>query len=279
MIILEPQGGLANRMRVIASGIWLKEILNRELVVIWNENYEVNCPYDLLFEPSSLFSVARKPLKYRYIRSTYGVSQLAKFNAVVINSLIRAGHLLKEKDFHEYIWPGKIDILEIVKSHKKIYIQTCQAFGDQTLGLSRLMPCTDVQQKIDEICKNFNDFTIGVHIRRTDHQQAIKYSPIELFINKMNAEIDLQTDSVFFLCTDDVEVENELKAIFKEKIIAYPKEFSRQNVTGMQDAMIDLFCLSKTKKILGSFWSSFSEIASALNHTPLEVLKVSTTVA
>ena len=41
MITLEPLGGLANRMRVIASGLWLMKESNQELEVIWNLNEEV----------------------------------------------------------------------------------------------------------------------------------------------------------------------------------------------------------------------------------------------
>jgi hypothetical protein len=36
----------------------------------------------------------------------------------------------------------------------------------------------------------------------------------------------------------------------------------RSEPAGVQDALIDLYCLAKTQKILGSFHSSFSEEAA-----------------
>jgi hypothetical protein len=50
MIILEPLGGLANRMRVIASGLAVVRESNHKLEVIWNLNKELNCNFDLLFK-------------------------------------------------------------------------------------------------------------------------------------------------------------------------------------------------------------------------------------
>ena len=38
----------------------------------------------------------------------------------------------------------------------------------------------------------------------------------------------------------------------------------RDSQEGMNDAVIDLYCLSYCKKIIGSYWSSFSETAAAL---------------
>ncbi|MBK0377763.1 O-fucosyltransferase family protein [Mucilaginibacter segetis] len=90
----------------------------------------------------------------------------------------------------------------------------------------------------------------------------------------MKLETARNANVQFFLTTDDASVEHTLKEIFKERIISHPKELSRQTVLGMQDAVSDIFTLSNTNKILGSYWSSFSEVASFIRGAELEVIKI-----
>lgn len=42
----------------------------------------------------------------------------------------------------------------------------------------------------------------------------------------------------------------------------------RNSVQGMHDAMIDLFSLAATDKILGSYWSSFTDVAASMRGIP-----------
>ncbi len=51
-------------------------------------------------------------------------------------------------------------------------------------------PNEEVQRLIDERTADFTPNTIGIHIRRTDHQQAIDESPIELFFEAIDKELE-----------------------------------------------------------------------------------------
>lgn len=75
------------------------------------------------------------------------------------------------------------------------------------------------------------------------------------------------------MATDDLETENELIEKFTYKIITYKKELSRNTKKGIIDALIDLYCLSKTKYIFGSYWSSFSDIASRIGKIEVVTIK------
>ena len=105
--------------------------------------------------------------------------------------------------------------------------------------------------------------------------ESIKGSPLEGFIEAMSRDLIADSETNFFLATDDAEVEKVLIKRFPGKIITYKKVYSRQEVKGVQDAMVDLYCLSRTNKIYGSFYSSFSEIASRIENIPLEIIKKS----
>lgn len=48
---------------------------------------------------------------------------------------------------------------------------------------------------------------------------------------------------------------------------------SRNSVAGMVDGAIDLYCLAATRRIIGSYWNSYSEIAAELGGIDLEIVK------
>ena len=58
---------------------------------------------------------------------------------------------------------------------------------------------------------------------------------------------------------------------FPEEIIVYKKELSREKEEGIKDALVDMLCLSKTSRIIGSFWSSFSEVSAEIGRIPLTI--------
>lgn len=110
-----------------------------------------------------------------------------------------------------------------------------------------------------ELIVNEDEEYIGVHIRRTDHTTAIEHSKFETFVLMMQEKIKENMNTLFFLATDDKEVEYELKKIFGDRIVTQTDKFwGRDTEEGMESAIIDLLCLSKCKMIIGSYASGFS---------------------
>ena len=66
--------------------------------------------------------------------------------------------------------------------------------------------------------------------------------------------------------------QEELKQYFPaEKLIVYEeKVLDRDSKAGIQDALVDMLCLSKCQKILGSYQSTFSLIPSIMGNVELE---------
>jgi hypothetical protein len=273
MIVVEPLGGLTNRLRLIASAIWLKEKTADRLVVIWNENFELNCPYHLLFEVQDAFLVRNRRKTDGLIQSFNQTTGIKKFIIKATNKLLGINNCISEADFQQLVWPGKLDIYETTLRYRNLYVRACQEFGDNSSALKQFRPVPDLRRKIDDIVRDFGANTIGVHVRRTDHEMSISNSPIDIFIEKMREEVIKNAGTNFFLCTDDAQEEKILIKEFGDKIIVYKKEINRQSITGMQDAVVDLYCLSKTSKILGSYWSSFSETAAKMNDRPLITIR------
>ncbi len=260
-------------MRVIASGIWLKDQLKTSLVVVWNENDELNCPFEKLFNPIQGVMVTNKPSKYVHLKRTNQPKSLARLKAKIINKLFGINYCIQELDFHELIWQGKLDILKIASQNKTVYIQTCQEFGDNLYAFKYFKPISPMLAAIQKLTANFNARTIGVHIRRTDNINSVQHSPLSLFINAMQNAINLQRNTLFYLSSDDPEVKAALIDTFGQQIITHTNKTDRRSTQGIQDALLDMYCLAATNKIFGSYWSSFSDIAARIKGIELEVMK------
>jgi hypothetical protein len=267
LIFLEPIGGLANRIRVIATAISLSKKLNKKLFIVWNENYELNCPFKKLFEPIENVNFVEKRRIDRFIKRSVQNSINAKNKAKLINAFFGIDYCLTDED-HPFN-----DLYERLISYKNIYIKTCQRLNEDTNWFKVFKPINIIEDKIGLLTNKFTNNTVGIQIRRTDNIYAIEESPLKLFIKKMDELIALNPSVVFFLTTDDLNVESELKSLYEGRVISHQKELSRTTQIGIQDAVADLFTLSKTNLILGSYWSSFSEVAAWIGHTSLQIIK------
>ena len=125
------------------------------------------------------------------------------------------------------------------------------------------VPTASLTKRIDAIAKDFGEHAVGVHIRRTDNTWAIANSKSDEFSVAIRKELEQFPDAKFYIATDDITEEERLRKEFGNAIVSNTsKTLARDSVEGMHDALIDLFCLSRTKKIFGSFYSSFTDIAA-----------------
>lgn len=131
----------------------------------------------------------------------------------------------------------------------------------------RLRPCPEIVARVERIASTFDIYTIGVHIRRTDHLDAIGGSPLRAFVRRMESTVNDNSRTNFFLATDCPNVQSTMRQQFEDRIVVSPpshqsnkpNELScRATVRGMQDALVELLLLARTSHILGSYLSSFS---------------------
>ena len=88
----------------------------------------------------------------------------------------------------------------------------------------------------------------------------------------MNALLEELPTVKFYISTDSQEVFDILKNIYGKKIFSGTSQRTRNTTEGIIFALIDLYCLSQSKKILGSFYSSFSQMAAKMGNVPLEII-------
>lgn len=271
MITVRPVGGLGNRMRVIDSAVALGKRLNRPVRVIWERNRDLNCRFDRLFRPSGDFAVMETG--YRSDRHPARLSVKFFYGTALGRKLIRLFRrgFFFDTDLQEL--PENPELIERMRRCRQVRLVTWNRFMPEDSLAEHFVPAAPLQERIDEFARRIGPHTVGVHIRRTDNRKASAQSPLELFAEAMRREIYAEPRADFFIATDSPATEKQLETEFPGKILLRPKELSRESEQGVQDALVDLFCLSRTRKIYGSYWSSFSETAAALSGIELVILR------
>lgn len=262
-IVINPIAGLCNRMRFISSAIYVGYESNRKIVINWNKANNCAFEFEDLFEPINLPNVRFcKNVAEKILYRTDGPKTFNCF------TLLR--NILGYQQFCNYDYDREeIGIEKIIKPTKDVYIQSFFSVS-RHYSLSKIFkPISEVQSKINKVTAKFNSYTIGIHIRRTDHKDAIAFSSISDYEKMMMREVKSCSSTNFYLATDDEDVKHSLMKKFGDKIICYSAPLTRESVEGMKAALVDLYCLSKTTKIYGSKGSSYSEIAAELGNIDL----------
>ncbi|MGD2035593.1 MAG: hypothetical protein PVF73_11085 [Bacteroidales bacterium] len=275
MITLHTYGGLGNRIRSIDSLLAITAQHKREITVIWERTYILNCKFsDLFILPDFVHMIEKassnSPLGMKVIN---GYRKIMRMLGVRIPS--GYDKYIFEDDLKK-LKTGDYDFTDFL-NYDSLFIETQHRFYSNGNDFALFRPVSGIENRVKKISEKFTKNTVGLHIRRTDNKLSIENSPLELFISAMNDELEANSGTVFFLATDSSDVEKELNDLFPGKIITQQnKELSRNSEQGIQDALVDMLCLSRTKKIYGSFWSSFSEIAAAFGKIDLKIISKAT---
>jgi len=274
-IILE--GGLGNRMRVAAAAYAMARTTGLPFRVLWTSQWGMRCRFDELFKEGGAVSsfILRDASgfeRFLFARPTWKNLYLPRLlQRLCFRRIILAPKVwyLNKEGFDYESWFRQGGTLMTA------YRDFCPWTVDDLRRL--FIPNDMVQRLIDERCKDFTDCTIGIHIRRTDHQQAIDESPLELFTEAIDKEIanaqDATQRTMIYLATDDEATKVALRQRYGNRVITAPTEATRDSTDGIRDALVELYALSRTKKIYGSAGSTFSPIAACLGNVPIAILQ------
>jgi hypothetical protein len=279
-LVIEPVGGLCNRIFVLNSALEISKKCDVELTILWWNRADCGCDFqDVLIAPEGIRVINKK-------RSPFGTKKLLKEKKWK-DSFIAMFEELNYKNYQ--FWssfrriPGDLtfhlydnelcDLLHKYFTNKnKVYLEECMLqYGS----------CVDLFPFSDEVYKKAKNIKYeigkrryyGLHIRRTDHVYAIQNSPTELFVNEVEKHLKKEPDCMFFLATDDKKVENFFREQYPNNIIYIPdKAYGRNGVFAIQDAALDLLLLSQSEKIYGSVASTFSIMAAAMGKIELCIL-------
>ncbi len=272
-ITLVPVGGMANRLWSIASGVALADRCHAPLRIYWFRDGGLNCRFDQLFQPIAhegvtLVEAGIKEMIYdRPRRKNLWLPAPWQHIAFGHRMYESDSRLLMDNHFGFPQWVS--DRRCYIASYRRFFPYPADACG-------RLFkPTEELQQRIDEVTAAFTPQTIGIHLRRTDHIFSLQESPLSLFERTIEEEIARNASVNFYLATDSEEDKRHLKQRYGDRILTYDCPLTRGSLQGMQAAVVELWALSRTREIIGSHRSTYSQLAAELNNIPCHMLRKS----
>lgn len=264
-ITVHAMHGLSNRLRAIASAIALASKDNRYLRIIWEKNIHV---YAELHE---LLTISMGPRSFEVWSEYNSMEQSEDVFAV-----------------YDYMQPEqKYKSVSLDNAHiyfRSAYTMVSDIVSEQDTNdyLHLIRPSAAVQLLVDSLNIGSN-ILIGVHIRcimpreetrgitsdeysEEGWKDIIKYrkltkQAIPLF-KMLAVEYKHKTNGSIFLSYDDSAALQHFSDIVD--VIYLQRECNDRSLKCLEYAVADLFLLGKSKYILGSYWSSYTEVAGRL---------------
>ena len=126
--------------------------------------------------------------------------------------------------------------------------------------ISWLKPAEPLIPRVTELKKQFTSNTVGIHFRGTDDARGIPAT--ERMIARVRAEIELDPNVKFFFAWDGGGDGQRITDLFGDRIIKNTITAARNSIQGQQNAVVDLFGLASTSRIIGFQFSSFALTAA-----------------
>jgi len=273
-VVLE--GGLGNRMRVAAAAAQMCGELG-PVKVLWLEQWGMRCRFDSLFQAPSLNEMNGHSFCLRDASKAESLlmapPQARNFKLPKLVQRI----CFRDVIFSEEVMPRRMagfDFLAWARQGRCLMHAYRDFYKWDVALLPKLFsPTPEINAFIDSRCSDFSTHAIGVHVRRTDNQESIADSPLELFFEAIDSNIDMHADTNVYLATDDEPTKVAMRERYGKRIITSSAEADRDSTAGIIEGLVEMFALSRTSHIYGSAGSTFSEMAAALGGKPFEVVR------
>ena len=249
--------GLCNRLRTIGALQVISKQINCEFSFCWTE--------DRSCIGSPKWALQKQDLDNQY--SSILLSDSLEYILNHFDSCLVIGHQANAR--RNYIRYGLPDHIAY-DSYLRLYAKECQSL------FNNFITGCDLNNEIDSYTNQLNILTdtnyLAVHIRRTDlvtEYRRIKYPELKFpVIEAYEQAIEkLSPNKTFFLSTDCADVKLRFKNKYGDLVFIIDGEHIKENhrQTSFNHALIDLALLSRSRLLLITPHSSFSEFAEVLN--------------
>lgn len=259
-LFIDTQHGLGNRLRAYGSAAAIARATGRELVVVWVPDVHCECKFKDLFDYDGIVIDSYDDVPDNVIRYNYmEIEADGKKDAEIIleksfDVLARSAYVLKHPSS---IWDAECTEIKLLKPTEEVVsLINSVALHANAIGVH-------VRMEAGKGCDH-NAYDSQENWSKESHDQIHFWrekSHYSSFIKRLNALIDKDQSLKIFLATDLPENYEVFIKIYGDRLIYLPRSVygraKEQILYGLADAIL----LSKTQRLLGSTWSSFTEIA------------------
>ncbi|KAJ3088602.1 hypothetical protein HK102_008380 [Quaeritorhiza haematococci] len=266
MIIIHVQHGLSNRLRAMASALVLARKTNRHFRMIWPSDEHCYARFDQLFE------------------NKFDVWDSVDTVEIKANHIDRYNYMEPEPGAKKYQYIEDETLNHIYVKSAYILYHGLVTEADIKQVLLELSPVKEIRDMMNQIGSTHG--MIGVHIRSVAPRRELptlpdsaypptewrniasfrEMSAVKVFASEMERLIQESPEQRFFVTADTLDAITTLRNRFGDERI---KTLDNQgclnrNVRCLHFAVADLLLLGKTSAILGSYYSSFTEVAGTI---------------
>ncbi len=274
-LYIDAQHGLGNRLRAIASAAAIADKTDRELVVIWEPDHHCECDFTDLFDYQSQVMTT----SFTSVASDGGYTT---FNYMEIeDGSDRGAPVVLKPGMPAYI--------------RSAYVLNHSAsdWAAENAFLRELTPTRHVIDLVESV-RTPND--VSVHVRmeaapgtqihsydspdnwpEEDHVTLQKWrarSHFSNFMARLDQMIEMGEVETIFLAADMPEIYAIFEETYGDRVANLSRTLYDRSREQMHYALADAILLGRSRAMLGSNWSSFSEIALRLS-TSFESIQLS----
>jgi len=283
MYISINKGGLSNRLKSWVSVIKLSEEHKTNFGIYWpvldsyqKDTHLLNCNFNNLFDNSNNINIENRPINLDttyishclYISDTDEIpNNFNTFDSKCAKKFSKTNKNNRDIDF--------------------MYNQIPDGIKSQYINyFKRIKLNNTLEDKVNKFKTNFNENTVSVHIRSWNRNGEMGRRSflfqIDKFEKEMKNKINNNNNTNFFVSSDSLQVINHFKKLnlnkyspLYQRLLFYPRETtldnSRDFPEGIQEDLVELYLLSKNNAIIGSHFSTYSEVAWWLAGCPRDI--------
>jgi glycosyltransferase involved in cell wall biosynthesis len=261
-LYIDAQHGLGNRLRAIASAAAIAEATQKELVIVWEPDHHCQAKFSDLFnyhgpviEASFIKdSTGLCDRVYNYMTAESGACKNEPIDLGLKGSLyLRSAFTLNAQVSH---WDSENAFLRSLRAHD--FIQGLISAVHQPNDLSVHVRMAGGKEYEHLAYENQSNWT------EEDHREIAKWrqkSHFSVFFKRIDQLLQEGTMSSIFLAADLPETYDAFRQRYGDKVNWLPRNKNDRSTEQLRFALADAILLSRSKMLLGSTWSSFSELA------------------
>lgn len=247
VVFFSFRGGVCNRFRALCGYKTLADVLGKRFHWVWSQNRD--CKGDFDGRENVVLS---------------GYQKLSELIEYCLNSTVMPCF---------YFDPNPASV--IYTSDSRLSNVTQKRFNQLFSDNQKRFIVSGVgdwlgRSELSEITSKLPPNYLGVHVRRTDMIPYLSEKYPDREIPSIERIIDVvrsvSSGENFFLCSDDQETEICFSKLLGSNLVTADNDFDIASFrqTSFRETLIDLYVLSCSERIVGTFGSSFTQYASSV---------------
>lgn len=265
--VIDARHGLGNRLRAIASAAAIAQATDRELIILWQPDDHCNCRFEDLFDYSGA------------VLDESFVTDAAKQGMTVLNYMSTEAGAAKGAPVPDF---GDLYLRSAFTLNSPF-----STWRSENAFLQTLTPTEDVLALVASVARPYR---IAAHVRMQggamarglsyesaagnwtpeDHAAITHWraqSQPDRFLKRI-ATLEQDSKEPIFLASDNADAYSQFATHLGDRLLSLPRTLHDRSAEQLRYALADALVLARAPILLGSTWSSFTELARRLSSGP-----------